>query len=694
MKTTQILHRHNLIEIGTNPYAKCQDFTVILRNGEQTPFSFTKISYAILKAGQNSGEFDREIAENLTSQVIGILVNYKEKTFGIEFIQDVIEEVLLRSPYKKTAKSQILYREQRAFIRKMSSQNKFDLIDQYLQKKEPLIEKTHKVNYSLQGLNNYIVSEISQLYWLDKIYPAQVKEAHTSGELHIHDLGNVSVYCVGWDLKQLLQIGFCDIYGKMTSKPAKHLRSALGHMVNFFYTLQNEISSAQTFLNVDTLLAPFIRYDKLDYKSVKQAIQEFIFNLNIPTHTGQAPFTNISFDIHPPDNLKEKHVIVGGKQQKELYKEFQKEMDMINEAFCEVLLEKDENQNVFPFPIPTYNITKNFNWDKPELKNLWKITAKYGTPHFINHTNPTIKQHRYMYCRLSSDINKIDHVRQELFTAHPLTGSIGIVTINLPRIGLLTQNKLDFISRLSKTMDIAKISLDTKRKTIEKFTDNNLYPFSKFYLQKIKENYGGYWQNHFSTIGFIGINEACINLLNKDLTTKEGNEFAGQIIDFMNKKAYYYKEETGTPYNIQATPATTSARRFAEFDLEKFTKIFEKHSQKYINKSYTNSSCAQISYNDSIFKSLNSYNTIQSTQHAENTMLNISLHEEIDIKSTKNLIKQICNDYKTSQITFAPIFSICSDHGHIPSKKLKCPICDKHVENYSKTVPSFIIPTQ
>ena len=466
MKHLQTVDRPNFIEIDSNPYAKCEGCVVILRDGKQAPFNPSKIAQAILKGGQSSGEFDKEMAEKLTSKVIGTLIHYGEKSFGIEFIQDVVEEVLLRSPYKKTAKSYILYREQRSFVRKMALHNKSNLVSQYIQKKDWKVKENSNTSYSLQGLNNYIVSEVSKVHWLDKVYPAEVKECHTSGDFHIHDLGNVSVYCVGWDLKELLRVGFRGVRGKVASGPAKHLRSALGQMVNFFYTLQGEAAGAQAFSNVDTLLAPFVRHDKLDYKKVKQAIQEFVFNVNVPTRVGfQAPFTNISFDLQPPNTLKEEHVLIGGEPQKEKYGDFQKEMDMINEAFCEVMLEGDANQRVFSFPIPTYSITKDFDWDKPELKKMWEMTARYGIPYFANYINSDVSPDdvRSMCCRLRLDNREIKKHRGGIFAAHPLTGSIGVVTMNLPRIGLLARNKADFLSRLGRLMDISRMSLEIKR---------------------------------------------------------------------------------------------------------------------------------------------------------------------------------------------------------------------------------------
>jgi len=689
MQSSQDVDSRNFIEINSNPYNKCEGCLVILRDGTRAPFSATKITQAMIKGGQSSGEFDKEVAEALTAQALGTLVNYGEKTFGIEFIQDVVEEILLRSPYKKTAKAYILYREKRSFVRKMLSHNKANLVEQYIQKRDWKVKENSNTSYSLQGLNNYIVSDISQLYWLDKVYPSEVRDSHTSGDFHIHDLGNVSVYCVGWDLKELLRIGFRGVRGKVASGPAKHLRSALGQMVNFFYTLQGEAAGAQAFSNFDTLLAPFVRYDNLSYKAVKQALQEFIFNINVPTRVGfQAPFTNVSFDLAPPNALKKEHVLIGGEMQKEVYGDFQKEMDMLNEAFCEVLLEGDADQRVFSFPIPTYSITKDFNWNKPELKKLWEMTAKYGIPYFANYVNSDVSPDdvRSMCCRLRLDVREIKKHRGGIFASHPLTGSIGVVTVNMPRLGLLSRDKSDFLSRLTRLMDIAKISLEIKRKTLEKFTDEDLYPFSKFYLRDIKERNGQYWCNHFATIGLVGMNEACINLLGKDISTKEGKAFAEKVLDFMNNKAKAYQEETGDFYNIEATPAESTAYRFMKLDMEKFPKVFEKHAAKHSNKIYTNSSLLPPDYTDDVFKALDLQDSLQA-KYTGGTIMHVFLGEaKADPEAVKNFVKKVCENYTLPQFSVTPTFSICGVHGYISGKQEKCPKCGKETEVYSRIV--------
>ena len=429
----------------------------------------------------------------------------------VEEIQDIVERVLLDSPYYKSAKAYILYREQHAQIRSITTKANIDLVEHYIQKLDWKIKENSNMCYSLQGLNNYISSDVTSEYWLNSIYPPEIRKAHKSGDLHIHDLSLLSVYCVGWDLQDLLRQGFKGVEGKVESAPPKHLRSALGQIVNFFYTLQGEAAGAQAISNFDTLLAPFVRYDGLDFGEVKQAIQEFVFNINIPTRVGfQTPFTNITLDLYVPGILAHQPVVIGGKERAETYADFQPEMDMINRAFAEVMMEGDAKGRVFTFPIPTYNITADFDWDNPNIDMIWKMTGKYGIPYFSNFVNSDMSPEdaRSMCCRLRLDNRELLKRGGGLFGANPLTGSIGVVTINLPRIGYLAENEDDFFGRLKDNVQLAIKSLTIKRKILEKFTDKNLYPYSMFYLREIKNRSGLYWKNHFSTIGIIGMNEA------------------------------------------------------------------------------------------------------------------------------------------------------------------------------------------
>ena len=469
------------------------------------------------------------------------------------------------------------------------------LVDDYLKKLDWQVKENSNMTYSIQGLNNYISSAISKNYWLNKIYTPQIKQAHENGDIHIHDLNIISTYCVGWDLKDLLMEGFTGVDGKVKCAPPKHFRTALGQIVNFLYTMQGEAAGAQAFSNFDTLLAPFVRYDNLDYAQVKQAMQEFVFNLNVPTRTGfQTPFTNITMDMTVPSYYAEAPVIIGGELMEETYKEFQKEMNLINKAYFEVMMQGDYTGKVFTFPIPTYNITKDFDWENPELEGLWEMTAKYGIPYFSNFVNSDMKPEdaRSMCCRLRIDNRELEYRGGGLFGSNPLTGSVGVVTINLPRIGYLANNEAEFFQMLCRNMELARESLEIKREVIEEYTDKNLYPYTKFYLRDIKARFGVYWKNHFSTIGLVGMNEACENLLGKNIGTKEGKEFALKVMDYMRNMISNFQKETGHNYNLEATPAEGTTYRLARLDKQKFDAIKCANEHEYKSGAkpfYTNS---------------------------------------------------------------------------------------------------------
>ena len=470
---------------------------VLKRDGEIVSFNSSKITDAISKASETTKEFDKQTAKKLTQDVVKLiedLVKQKEsnlKAPTIEEIQDAVEDVLLSSDYKATAKSYILYREQHSKLRDFTSNADVTMVDEYLKELDWQVNENSNMSYSIQGLNNYIASNVSKNYWLNKIYPDEIKNAHLSGAIHIHDLNIISTYCVGWDLKDLLLEGFKGVKGKVESKPPKHFRTALGQMVNFLYTMQGESAGAQAFSNVDTLLAPFVRYDNLNYKQVKQAIQEFVFNMNVPTRVGfQTPFSNITMDLSVPSYYAKQNVIIGGEIMEETYGEFQTEMDMINKAFFEVMMNGDSAGRVFTFPIPTYNITKDFDWDNTNINGLWEMTAKYGIPYFSNFINSDMNPEdaRSMCCRLRIDNRELEYRGGGLFGSNPLTGSIGVVTMNLPQIGYLAHNKEEYFKLLGERMDIAKESLEIKRKLLEDLTEANLYPYTKFYLRNIKES--------------------------------------------------------------------------------------------------------------------------------------------------------------------------------------------------------------
>ncbi|MGC8971835.1 MAG: ribonucleoside triphosphate reductase [bacterium] len=664
------------------------------RDGRIVKFDASKITNAIAKAGAATGEFGRDIAERLTLKVLSLAEEViKDEIPTVEEIQDVVEEVLLDSPYRKTAKAYILYRDQHAKIREISAKANVDLVDQYLEKIDWQVQENSNMTFSLQGLNNYISSEISKIYWLNKIYPPEIRNAHLNGDFHIHDLNSLSVYCVGWDLQDLLIEGFRGVPGKAESKPAKHFRSALGQIVNFFYTLQGEAAGAQAFSNFDTLLAPFIRSDDLSYKDVKQALQEFIFNTNVSTRTGfQTPFTNLTFDLKVPQFMKDQPVIIGGVSQSATYGEFQDEIDMLNKAFLEVMLEGDAKGRVFTFPIPTYSITKDFDWDNPNLDLLWEVTAKYGIPYFSNFINSDMKPEdvRSMCCRLRLNNRELQKRGGGLFGANPLTGSIGVVTINMPRLGYLSNSQDEFFERLDRIMNLAKESLEIKRKVLERFTERDLYPYSKFYLREIKKRFGEYWKNHFSTIGLIGMNEACLNLLGVDIGTEEGKEFTKKVLSFMRKKLIEFQEETGNIYNLEATPGEGTSYRLARIDKDKYPDIICANEKEFREFSaepfYTNSTQLPVNYTDDIFYALDLQDEIQ-TMYTGGTVLHIFVGERIeDPNSVKYLIKKICENYRLPYITITPTFSVCPSHGYIAGEYSLCPRCGAETEVYSRVV--------
>jgi len=555
------------------------------RDGHLARFDAANITSAIAKAGVATDEFGEREAKKLTIKVLNLAEKlFDNKIMTVEEIQDIVEEVLLGSSYRKTAKSYIIYRDQHARLREITNKMEVDLVDQYLEKLDWKINENSNMDYSLQGLNNYLSSEVSKVYWLNKIYPDEIKNAQINGDFHIHDLSILSVYCVGWDLHDLLMEGFQGASGKVESKPARHLRSALGQVVNFFYTLQGEAAGAQAFSNFDTLLAPFIRYDKLGFKEVKQALQEFIFNINVPTRVGfQTPFTNVTLDVKVPRYYADQGVIIGGKPQNETYSEFQEEMVMFNKAFLQVMAEGDAKGRVFTFPIPTYNITKDFDWDNPDLEYLWEMTAKYGVPYFSNFVNSDMNPEdaRSMCCRLRIDNRELEKRGGGLFGSNPLTGSVGVITINMPRIGYLSKTEDEFVKRVGHLMTLAKESLEIKRKVLEKFTDRDLYPYTKYYLRDVKKRFGEYWKNHFSTIGLVGMNEACLNFIGKDIADPEGQKFTKKVLDFMRDRLVAFQEETGNNYNLEATPAEGTSYSLAKKDKEKYPKINLRHRERH-----------------------------------------------------------------------------------------------------------------
>ena len=663
------------------------------RDGRPAPFDAQKIKMAILKAGHASGEFKDDDAQLLTNRVLTVAqMALGKEILTVEEIQDVVEEVLLNSPFKETAKAYILYRDQHARNREMLQKASVDRIDSYLNCLDWKVRENSNMGFSLQGLNHYVSIEDSKIYWLNKIYTPEVRESHSSGDLHLHDLGLISAYCVGWNLQDLLRCGFRGVPGKVESKPAKHFRSILGQIVNFFYTLQGEVAGAMALSNFDTLLAPFIRHDNLSYDEVKQALQEFVFNINVPTRVGfQAPFTNITFDLQPPSSLANQPVIIGGKLQDQTYGEFQLEMNLFNRAFLEVLAEGDAKGRPFSFPIPTYNITADFDWDAPQLQQLWEATVNYGLAYFGNFVNSGMSPDdvRSMCCHLRLDLSSLKKRGGGLFGANPLTGSIGVVTINMPRLGYLAADEADFLERLGRLMEVARTSLETKRKVLERFTEKNLYPYTKFYLRDVKQHHGTYWHNHFSTIGLLGMNEACLNFFGCDIGVPQGRSFAIKVLDYMREKLLQFQKQTGNLYNLEATPAEGCTCRLAKLDKQYYPDIIcanQAEVSKGAAPFYTNSTHLPVNYTDDIFKVLDLQDDLQS-RYTGGSVLHVFLGEAApDHQAIKTFIRKVCENYHLPYFTITPTFSVCGEHGYITGEHHKCPRCGTETEVYSRVV--------
>ncbi|OGR11194.1 MAG: ribonucleoside triphosphate reductase [Desulfobacula sp. GWF2_41_7] len=663
------------------------------RDGRIADFDSSKITHAIQKAGEATGEFNEREAKKMTMKVISMARDLRLPPIPeVEEIQDIVERVLLDSPFYKTAKAYIIYREQHNQIRKIAIKENVGLMESYIRRMDWKVKENSNMSYSLQGLNNYISSDITAEYWLNKIYPPPVRDAHYSGDIHLHDLSLLSVYCVGWDLQDLLLEGFKGVAGKVESSPPKHFRSALGQIVNFFYTLQGEAAGAQAMSNFDTLLAPFIWKDGLTYKEVKQALQEFVFNINIPTRVGfQTPFTNITMDLVVPSTLKNSPVIIGGEYREQTYADFQVEMDILNAAFADVMMEGDAKGRVFTFPIPTYNITRDFDWSNPNLENIWKMTGKYGIPYFSNFVNSDMdpEDARSMCCRLRLDNRELRKRGGGLFGANPLTGSIGVVTLNMPRIGYLARDEDDFFERLDTLIRLSAESLTIKRKILEKFTEGDLYPYSKFYLRKIKENTGVYWRNHFSTIGILGMNEACLNFIKEGIATPKGQEFSVKVMDHIRTQIEKTQEETGEIFNLEATPAEGTTFRFASMDKAKYENILCANEAEYKEgKSpfYTNSTHLPVNYTDDLFEALELQDRLQ-TKYTGGTVQHLFLGEEVtDIEVVKNLVSKVSNSFKLPYFTLTPTFSVCPSHGYLAGEHATCDTCHAETEVYSRVV--------
>ncbi len=664
------------------------------RNEKTEPFQCIKIARAIYNAAAACGGNDFALAEQLAEQV----VQYAENAFSdaiprVEDIQDLVEQVLIKNGHARTAKAYILYREKRANTRNLEGliNETKRLFSNYLGGQEWRVKENANTQKSINGLNNYLRESIIENHWLHAIYPSEVRQVHQQGDAHIHDLGFFGPYCAGWDLRMLLLKGFGGVPGKVESRPARHLHSFLGQIVNATCTLQGECAGAQAWSNFDTYCAPFIRYDGLTYEDVKQALQEFIFNLNVPTRVGfQCPFSNLTFDLNPPTSLRSQAAIIGGKLINAVYGEFQAEMDIINQAFCDVMLEGDAKGRGFTFPIPTINVTKNLDWESPAVEGFMGITCKYGIPYFSNYLNSerSPEDAVSMCCRLRLDMTELRIRGGGLFGSNPLTGSIGVFTINLPRIGYLANTREEFKERLTQVFRIGVTSLEIKRKVIEAQTDKGLYPFSEYYLRDTKEKSGQYWLNHFSTIGIVGMNEAALNLFEKDLGSPEGQAFALETLHHLRDLIVKVQSETGNLYNLEATPAESTAYRLARLDKEKYPDI---RTSGASTPYYTNSSQLPVGYSDDIFQVLDLQDELQSL-YTGGTVLHLYLGESIEEPDiAKQLIKRIFERYRLPYLSLTPTFSICPNHGYLRGEHITCPHCNVPAEVWSR-VTGYLRP--
>ncbi len=669
---------------------------VLKRDSKLEPFDQERITNAIWKAAKAVGGKDREQAKRISDQVVDDLKNrYGEDGVPtVEEIQDTVEKMLIENGHAQTAKAFILYRKQHQDTRELAALlSNADLVDQYLNLEDWRVKENSNMSYSLQGLNNHLSSTVIAKYWITRIYPEDIANSHFSGDIHIHDLGVLGPYCVGWSLSELLLSGFGGVPGKIESKPAKHFRTALGQIVNFFYTLQGEAAGAQAFSNFDTYLAPFIRYDHLTPKDVEQALQEFFFNMNVPTRVGfQTPFTNLTLDLNVPDFMKDEGILFNGKIMPDTYGDMASEMEIFNLGFAEVMKQGDAKGRVFTFPIPTYNITKDFEWDSSVSKAIFEVTAKYGVPYFSNFVNSDMKPEdvRSMCCRLRIDNRELRKRGGGFFGANPLTGSIGVVTLNMPRIGYLSKDEDEFFERLDKIMQVAKTSLEIKRKALEAFTENGLYPYSRRYLRNIKEGYGKYWKNHFSTIGLVGINETVMNLLGINVATAEGKDFAIKTLSFMREILTDFQSETGNIYNLEATPAEGTSYRLARIDRRRTPEIMVANQRQVLTQHaepfYTNSSQLPVDYEGDLFEALEHQESLQ-TLYTGGTVFHIFLGERLHSwQSAAELIKKVSWNSHLPYFTLTPTFSVCSTHGYMSGEHKQCPVCGTNCEVYSRVV--------
>lgn len=672
--------------------------TVEKRNGSVVAFDRVKIEDAIFKSlvathAEKSRKALRKLSEVACDYTIERINRQliEGETPKVEDIQDTVEVVLMEMGEYDTAKKYITYRyeHKRMRVTKQTGMDIMGLFDEYIGQSDWTVRENSNMSYSLQGLNNHVIAKVTKNFWLNNIYEDTIKDAHESGALHIHDLGLLSTYCCGWSLEDLLEKGFGGVTGKVESAPPKHFGAALIQLVNFIYTLQGEAAGAQAVSNFDTLLAPFVRLDKLSYEDVVQHMQTFVYNMNIATRVGfQTPFFNITMDKEVPSTHKELPILIGGKRIFDhTYKEFQKEMDMINMAFCEVMMAGDAKGRVFTFPIPTYNITNDWNWDSPVTDKIMEMTGKFGIPYFSNFVNSTLDPEdvRSMCCRLRLDNTELIRRGGGLFGANPKTGSIGVVTINMARLGYQSSTIEELFDRLQRLMEIAKNSLEVKRTILEENMKRGLYPYSRFYLEDVYEANEEYWHNHFATIGPNGLNECIQNFTGgtEDITTPAGKEFAMEVLDFMNEVLLRFQEETDHLYNLEASPAEGTAYRFAKLDRERYPDIICAGTDIPY---YTNSSQLPVGHTEDLFDALDHQDDLQ-TKYTGGTVFHGFIPERIESMETlKKLVDRVCKNYHLPYFTITPTFSICPTHKYISGEEPVCPECGAQTEVWTRVV--------
>ena len=670
-------------------------YQVIKRDGKIAEFDISKISAAIKKAFEATNvEYNDDIIDFLALKVTADYASkVKDGKIQVEDIQDSVESVLSRGGYEEVAKAYILYRKQREKIRnvKATMLDYKELVNDYVNSLDWRVKENSTVTYSVGGLILSNSGAITANYWLSEVYDQEIADAHRNADIHLHDLSMLTGYCAGWSLKQLIKEGLGGIPGKITSAPAKHLATLCNQMVNFLGIMQNEWAGAQAFSSFDTYLASFVKYDQLSYDQVKKCIESFIYGVNTPSRWGtQAPFSNITLDWVVPKDLAEQKCIIGGKEMDYTYGDCQKEMDLVNRAFIEVMIEGDANGRGFQYPIPTYSITRNFDWSDTENNRLlFEMTAKYGTPYFSNYINSDMEPSdvRSMCCRLRLDLRELRKKSGGFFGSGESTGSVGVVTINMPRIAYLSKTPEEFYKRLDKMMDIAARSLKTKRTVITKLLNEGLYPYTKHYL--------GSFDNHFSTIGLVGMNEACLNApwLRKDLTDAESQQFTKDVLNHMRERLSDYQEQYGDLYNLEATPAESTSYRFAKHDVKRYPDIITASNSTEKTPYYTNSSHLPVSYTSDIFDALDVQDELQ-TLYTSGTVFHAFLGEKLaDWKVTANLVRKIAENYRLPYYTISPTYSICKEHGYLSGEQDVCPKCGRRTEVYSR-ITGYYRPVQ